>query len=231
MIVKLQGGLGNQLFQYAHGRTESLKREEPLFFDPSPLGAGNPPRRYGLGDYNINVEFRIPASGDEVLDGYWQGEQFFQKQLIRDELAVPKTKANDACAQLGWRMSFEQSCFIGVRRTDYLWPERVHFHGVLPMSYYEQARKRIPHGTKVYIFSDDPEWCREHFPYEVVTVNGEDEKHWDIWLMSMCKYAIIANSSFHWWGAWLSGHDRVIAPRNWLASQDYDIVPERWMTL
>jgi hypothetical protein len=85
--------------------------------------------------------------------------------------------------------------------------------------------------TKVYIFSDDPEWCREHFPYEVVTVNGEDEKHWDIWLMSMCKYAIIANSSFHWWGAWLSGHDRVIAPRNWLASQDYDIVPERWMTL
>ena len=41
---------------------------------------------------------------------------------------------------------------------------------------------------------------------------------------------IAANSSFHWWGAWL-GDSEVIAPKEWLVGQPYDIVPARWATL
>ena len=34
-------------------------------------------------------------------------------------------------------------------------------------------------------------------------------------LMTMCKGHIVANSSFSWWGAWLSESEKVIAPKGW----------------
>ena len=52
--------------------------------------------------------------------------------------------------------------------------------------------------------------------------------------MSLCDHAVIANSSFGWWGAWL-GEDAdsvVAAPRVWFRNVPYDtgdVVPERWL--
>jgi len=31
----------------------------------------------------------------------------------------------------------------------------------------------------------------------------------------LCSGHIIANSSFSWWGAWLSNSEKVIAPQKW----------------
>ena len=53
--------------------------------------------------------------------------------------------------------------------------------------------------------------------------------------MSLCTDAIIANSSFSWWGAWLIDNPdkTVIAPKKWFGSQyDHynmdDLIPEGW---
>jgi hypothetical protein len=55
--------------------------------------------------------------------------------------------------------------------------------------------------------------------------------------MTMCKGHIIANSSFSWWGAWLSNSERVIAPKGWFEGSNNshldtsDIYCSEWTVL
>jgi hypothetical protein len=37
--------------------------------------------------------------------------------------------------------------------------------------------------------------------------------------MSFCDYHIIANSSFSWWGSWLSNSKKTIAPKKWFSGE------------
>ncbi|OGN07723.1 MAG: hypothetical protein A3C61_00010 [Candidatus Yanofskybacteria bacterium RIFCSPHIGHO2_02_FULL_39_10] len=53
IIVKLMGGLGNQLFQYALGRRLALKNKTELFLDISRLGSYEKPRQYSLSHFTI----------------------------------------------------------------------------------------------------------------------------------------------------------------------------------
>ena len=53
----------------------------------------------------------------------------------------------------------------------------------------------------------------------------------DMCLMSMCQYQIMANSTYSWWGAWLSNSKDVIAPKLWFGpdGQDpRDVYVDRW---
>lgn len=56
IIIRLQGGLGNQLFQYALGRALSIKNNVPMKLDISQYYKKNEIRKYGLKDFNINAE-------------------------------------------------------------------------------------------------------------------------------------------------------------------------------
>ncbi len=60
IITKLQGGLGNQMFQYALGRRLSLLNETELKLDISAydnLKKNDTPRKYSLGCFNIEENF------------------------------------------------------------------------------------------------------------------------------------------------------------------------------
>ncbi len=102
LIIKLKGGLGNQLFQYAFGRLIALKRGEDLKLDKDILGQrGDTYRNYGLEAFNIKAEI---ASREEVLKVKYpyglisKGLRFFKAKFLRIfhigfEARMLKTKA------------------------------------------------------------------------------------------------------------------------------------------
>jgi len=140
-----------------------------------------------------------------TLHGYWPDEAFFADQaaVLRTELAVPPP-GDARNLDLGARFASEATVFVHARR--------VRYPTLLPASYYRAAldgiRERVANPSFA-VFSDDPAWARDNLdfgshPVEWVEHNADDELA-DLWLMSCCRHAIIANSSFSWWGAWLGG--------------------------
>jgi hypothetical protein len=231
MSVKLQGGLGNQMFQAAYGLSKGCRTFDISSFDNDTL------RHYEMDQWDLDIELVRDPNAEA---GYWQDEKFFDATLVRKLFGVPKGMPNEACHKMSQRINRchldgTDSCFIGVRRADYLWPERINYHGVMPVGYYMEAFEILPK-VQTFVFTDDIEWARDNYLGEIVDVNGPNEKAWDIWLMSLCKHAIIANSSFHWWGAFLQNDTgTVIAPKKWYADETVNaqcsIVPERWIKL
>jgi hypothetical protein len=255
MIVKLQGGLANQMFQYAFGVSVAKARGEQVFFDKSSFDT-DPLRHYELDQYDLMIAFcdgncRGPVYKEKSLlfdpevyqaergtkfEGYWQHPRYVDSQvysLFRKPKGTPNFQVMPKV--IAAIEEAPSSCFLGVRRADYLWPERINYHGVMPVEYYQEAVKLIPPNTRIFVFTDDIPWCLENLPYDIVDANGPNEKAWDIWLMSLSDHAIIANSTFHWWGAYLGPDKRggtIVAPKKWFAADiPNQIVPERWKTL
>ena len=118
---------------------------------------------------------------------------------------------------------------IHMRRSDYLMPAQLRFHGLCAASYYQEAVGLTVEKVEkpfFYIFSDSPDEAEKVFPslmqrYKIVSNMENNEPETDILelgAMRDCKHQIIANSSFSWWGAWLSETfpgKIVIAPRKW----------------
>lgn len=113
-------------------------------------------------------------------------------------------------------------------------------HGVLNLDYYYRCVDSIlglvvkPH---FFIFSDDPEWARINLklshPSTIVDHNGVEKNYEDLRLMSQCRYYIIANSTFSWWGAWLCKKSEkiVFAPQKWFQDKSIDtrdLIPNGW---
>jgi hypothetical protein len=185
------------------------------------------------------------------LVGYWQCEKYFfglrdelrEHLLPREPLPARSIAIERAILDAGAR-----SVFVHVRRTDFAINP---LHMVLPMDYYREATALIV--AKVpdpvfFVFSDEPEWCEANFklPYPTTIVGdfnrtighhlGREDA--DLYLMRLCGHAIMANSSYSWWGAWLGADIKggvVIAPKIWFAPaapyDPRDIVPSRWIRL
>jgi hypothetical protein len=148
----------------------------------------------------------LNPSGDRVtLNGYWQSEGFFigESKIIREELS-PLAPGDEFNRRLGAEWAAQDSVFLHVRR--------VRYRKLLDRKYYQDAINSacLEAGAERFlVFGDDTPWALDVLdfngrPAEAITHNCGDELA-DFWLMSRCRHAIVANSSFSWWAAWLGG--------------------------
>ncbi|MGK2878251.1 MAG: alpha-1,2-fucosyltransferase [Solirubrobacterales bacterium] len=195
-----------------------------------------------LREAHFQFDPRVAAVSDSrrlYLIGYWQSERYFGDiaDELRAELQLP---LKGELRKIAESIQSTESVSIHVRRGDLISrPKFAKLHGSLTLDYYNRAAALIADhvsNPRFFIFSDDPEWCRENLklPGESVTVSGPAvSEHADMALMSVCDHNVIANSTFSWWGAWLGDPDgrTVIAPNDWFAGVNHDtsdLIPERW---
>ena len=192
--------------------------------------------------YNPSFEH---AGSETYLEGYWQSERYFADiaSIIRREFTVcaPPSELDSALLD---QMADQSAISVHIRRGDYVSrPAASAFHGVMPLDYYQEAAGQLVARVcdpSFFVFSDDPIWARDNLklpgPMTMVDHHGPHDAHQDMRLMRACKHHIIANSSFSWWGAWLSENpDKiVVAPRQWFRESSVDtsdLCPPAWIRL
>jgi Glycosyl transferase family 11 len=176
------------------------------------------------------------------LEGMFQSEKFFAPvaNLLRLHFSF-RYPALPSVIEMERRINSGPSAAVHFRRGDFVRnPSFKKDLGVLNQDYYHQAvaqlRQRHP-DVVLYIFSDDIDAVEREFQLDGPHVFVRATEPWHsfdkIRLMSRCQHAIIANSTFSWWAAWLNSRPEkvIIAPDPWFASDRYDgadVIPESW---
>lgn len=258
------GRLGNQMFQYAALRGIAFNRGFnfcfPVHQNTVNDGSGNilktelfdgfemnsvSPLNIQLIDNSRKTITEKSYSFDENLfnncpdwtniHGFFQSEKYFKH--IRNTLLEDfkfKDEILNPCKKM--ISSVDKPISLHIRRTDYLTNPN---HTVLGLDYYEKALKEFDDDSTIIVFSDDPAWCSEQklFYNDRFLIAEGNDQFVDMCLMTMCSGHIIANSSFSWWGAWLSNSKKIIAPSGWFDGSNNlhldtsDLIPKEWMVI
>lgn len=180
--------------------------------------------------------------------GAFQSEEYFKffENSIKKIYSF-KQPVLEISAVLSTKLKSENSVAVHIRRGDYvkspLYSKTI---GALPISYYLKAIETINELLQkpvFYIFSDDLKWCKDNLSNIDYTFYFVGDEHAGpyasnyLQLMTICRHYIISNSTFSWWGAWLSENTSdkiVIAPERWFLDESLDskdIVPDSWIRL
>lgn len=178
------------------------------------------------------------------FEGIFQTYKFAElmKDVLLEELVFPVRK-NEELIRISKWLQKEQIVSVHIRRGDYLKENLVRYYGnICTTLYYDKAMRYMMDAVgmcRFCFFSDDIAWVKEHYDLPDAIYIGEEmfehyEDWYDMYLMSICKHNIIANSTFSWWGAWLNQNpDRVVvAPKKWFNGCEYkDIYPTNWICI
>ena len=242
VVGSLGGGLGNQMFISAAVYAYALDiGAEALFPNTGLAHVGvspvlsklrrcegdtpNYPWIWETGHNWIDLPRNNPQSA--IIAGYYQSARYFhhrRKEILA--LFSPSEEVSCYIKQKYSELLSQNTVAIHVRRGDYL-----HFTGnngktvMYNLSedeeYYHKALEHFDCENDCFLFfSDDTDFVKsmdilqkiKH--YYIVPKN----EHWeDFYLMTFCKHHIIANSTFSWWGAYLSENpsQKVVFPLRW----------------
>jgi hypothetical protein len=292
VVVRIFGGLGNQLFAYAAARRLALTTRSELIIDDVsgfahdheyqrhyqldhfnipcrkatsaerlepgararrflkrkinqllPIGLRSYVQQKGM-DFDARLLDLIPR-GALYLEGYWQSEDYFKdiEPALREELRIkPPTDAQNL--EMSSRIRACTAVAVHVRFFDM--PGELGVTNA-PGDYYARAVAKMEElvpGAHYFVFSDQPDSARPCIPLSddritcVSHNRGDEQAYADLWLMTQCQHFIIANSTFSWWGAWLSISPlkQVIAPgykrltgKAWWGFEG--LLPKKWTRL
>lgn len=201
-------------------------------------------RERGHAHYAANADLARRHAGTRFW-GYWQSERFFADAAddVRRTFRFAPERLNEKSRRLAADLSASaDTVSLHVRRGDYFHPDGspTGFALAQTQGYHEAALDyldaRLGRTLRPFVFTDDADWCRRHFParFTVVDWNTGTDSWQDMCLMSMCRHHVVTNSSFSWWAAWLDSRpdSLVVAPRQWFHDRATpDIYPPHWIRL
>lgn len=234
------GRLGNQMFQYASLKGIAKYRNYEYSIPPKEV-FGNVDGNVRRSDFNLydvfnlkeekiglienpilpekmhefdeNLFINFPDNVD--LFGYYQSEKYFKH--IEDDIRKDFSFRQDLIDMCKNVVNGEVVISLHIRRGDYVTNNN---HPIQDLEYYETALSEFDNHS-VIVFSDDSEWCKKQniFSSDRFLISENNTTDFDLCLMSLCDYHIIANSSFSWWGAWLANSKKIIAPKKWFGGE------------
>jgi hypothetical protein len=250
------GRLGNQMFQFS--ALKGIARNRGFNFCIPPSNNSNEWTDHQLfvpfklsNTNQLNVQYidnRRPTilesnfSFDEKLfdscpdwvsiQGFFQSEKYFLH--IKDEIKGDFEFIDEILNPCNEMISnVKNPISLHIRRTDYVTNPN---HRPLDLEYYKKALSHFDNDRIVLVFSDDPQWCnrQELFSDDRFLISEGNSNYIDLCLMTLCSDHIIANSSFSWWGAWLSNSNSIFAPSDWFSGTNNshlditDLIPQSW---
>lgn len=206
LTVKLNGGLGNQLFQLAAGysvarsvgyafylRTTVSPVTHQNYFDSIFRNLRrfqhNPffiPKIVEEPEFDVDWRQVLKEHKHVCLKGYFQNHKYILKEFV-DLLNLPETPALEGV-------------FLHIRGGD-----SRHEDGL--EEYYRTAVSLFPPGTMFYVFTDDISYAKTFsflntIPHKFI---DEPDEVKALSMMRNCRYGgICANSTFSWWAAYLN---------------------------
>lgn len=258
IIGRLSGQLGNQFFiiaatlnlAFKHGAVplfpDFIAQKEPSYqlkenyehlfnkFNASPP-SDEIEYYYREPEYSYS---QIPYHDNMEIRGWFQSEKYFLDH--RKEIIDLFSPSNEILEYLRDKYAdiIDHPNAVAVHFRSYLQEDPNQKVYANPgIDYYEKAMSYFPEDTLFVVFSPQMKWCKDNFSRMGKNIRFiESETHYhDLYLMSLCKHNIIANSTFSWWAAYLNKNPskKVIAPMRWFSpsyNQDTkDLIPSEWM--
>ena len=245
------GGIGNQMFQAACAVGYSFKHNKIPKFNF--LKAEHQENKNYIDYIFRNLQEGIVEQGERfyeeqngkyreipffessvILHGYYQCPNYFvDKDSIIKLFSCPQ-QLNLKIIETHGHFLNKNCVSIHIRRGDSIAESQLPYHTNLNIRYYKKALSLIKNIDYVFCFSDDIDWCKKNLNFKKIIFVEKNSACEDLYLMSMCKHNIIANSSFSWWAAFLNvnKNKKVIYPLNWFGPKSkstiQDMLPIEW---
>jgi hypothetical protein len=254
LVVKLSGGLGNQMFQYAFARALSQETGAKVMLLGDGLASGATPREFRLNLYGLEQNqwpggsrttlthwentgeewwmtglkaLTASAAENVVLEGNWQNPNLFGPHAasIREVFRLRPERMPETVGKA--------PVCLQVRRGDFVTDERF---DVCRAEYFSDAMKVVrglikrPH---FIVVTDDLDWCHTWLKgTQDITFYGSHGEERDQRVMQGCEAFIISNSTYGWWPAWITGAKVVVRPNIWTWDKpDWNIWPASWICM
>jgi Glycosyl transferase family 11 len=274
IVLEIQGGLGNQLFQISALKYACRRLDRIPIIDLSRLGASSARRNFGISNNELAKIFdgKVPTLIKRAENRYlsrikfslkkktrwFQSRTFFQKFTGYEDISQGRFnrmfgyfQSYIYAREIDWESVFEnfstensdftrienemknnEITAVHIRGSDYLMDKSG--IGNLSLDYFFEARALNKQG-KLWVFTDDINHAKK-----LLRRVGEDPyfvgEYYDLSpietliALSKAKTIIISNSTFAWWGAYLSRNSNVICPKKWFQHlpDPLFLLPEEW---
>ena len=243
--VKFDGRLGNQLFQYVFYKyLQANVKGYSYFFSNTRNQVIGKYFDFGFKDnfalrsriyasfirkllrnkkfedvhiYNIFYPKKPKVTDNTIINGFYQAHWYLDQLPDGLSITIRKKYTDHFNALYGDLFKQNKTIALHIRRTDYINFGKRDIR--VPITFFKEQLNLITDldSYTVFFLSDDIEYVKQEFELRPNFIFSNNNEITDFQIIQNADLAIISNSTFSWWAAYLGKPgNKVIAPENWL---------------